>query len=155
MFTFTDSPSRDLDTLSTFETGSSLLSSQAPTRYAVRQVLDQELQKTIAAKENASRLARLTAGGGGGILPHDQDKENETVPDTKLSKLEELKALEVKSVKRDFFGRVIVERPAAANSGKRRKKEVQERDKVWVTYNEGINNAVRKPISLDEFMRGF
>ncbi|KAK3994885.1 putative chromosome transmission fidelity protein 18 [Cladorrhinum sp. PSN332] len=144
----------DLDTLGTFETASALLlSSQAPTRFAVRQVLDQELQKTIAAKENAARQARL-----GAPLPHDFNKENEPAP-SKLSKLEELKALEAKTaVKKDFFGRVIVERPAPlGDAGKKRKKKeaAQERDKVWVTYHEGINNAVRKPISLEEFMRGF
>ena len=26
---------------------------------------------------------------------------------------------------------------------------------VWVTYNEGLNEAVRKPITLEEFMRSF
>ncbi|KAK4163217.1 putative chromosome transmission fidelity protein 18 [Cladorrhinum sp. PSN259] len=143
----------DLDTLGTFETASAYLLSQAPTRYAVRQVLDQELQKTIAAKENAARHARL-----GTALPHDFDKENEAAP-TKLSKFDQLKALEAKTaVKKDFFGRVIVERPAPlGEAGKKREKKdaAQERDKVWVTYNEGINNAVRKPISLEEFMRGF
>ncbi|KAK4228866.1 chromosome transmission fidelity protein 18 [Podospora fimiseda] len=143
----------DLDTLGTFETASSLLlSSQAPTRYAVRQVLDQELQQAIAAKENASRQARLGAATTT-TLPHDFNKENITPK----SKLEELKALEPKiKVKKDFFGRVIVERPVAVGGeqNKRRKREVEERDKVWVTYHEGINNAVRKPISFEEFMRG-
>ncbi|KAK5998232.1 Chromosome transmission fidelity protein 18 [Cladobotryum mycophilum] len=52
----------DIDALSTFETGSSLLSSQAPTRYAVRQVLDQELTRTIALRESAARQARFKSG---------------------------------------------------------------------------------------------
>jgi chromosome transmission fidelity protein 18 len=41
------------------------------------------------------------------------------------------------------------------NSGqrKRAKADAAER-KVWVTFHEGLNNAVRKPMSLDEFLRG-
>lgn len=83
-----------------------------------------------------------------------------------------------KEVKRDFFGRVIVEwkkdvsalgkktgdaaAAAGGGSGNESKRKGRgdvagdEKDiKVWVTYHEGINNAVRKPISLEEFMRGF
>lgn len=80
-----------------------------------------------------------------------------------------------KEVKRDFFGRVIAERKrpldekngnanaaAGGGDGKESKRRGRgdvagdEKDiKVWVTYHEGINNAVRKPISLEEFMRGF
>lgn len=83
-----------------------------------------------------------------------------------------------KEVKRDFFGRVIVQRKkgvdavgetngnataaAGGGDGKESKRKGRsdvagdEKDiRVWVTYHEGINNAVRKPISLEEFMRGF
>lgn len=28
------------------------------------------------------------------------------------------------------------------------------KENVWVTYNEGMNNAVRKRITLDELLRG-
>ncbi|KAL2135726.1 hypothetical protein VTI74DRAFT_7243 [Chaetomium olivicolor] len=144
----------DLDALATFETASAyILASQAPTRYAVRQVLDQELQKTLAQKETAARQARLRSGGP--IVPIDKsvdDKEN--LPAVN-------KAEEKATVKRDFFGRVIVERPLAETDGnaagkkRREREESKERTKVWVTYHEGINNAVRKPISLEEFLRGF
>ena len=27
--------------------------------------------------------------------------------------------------------------------------------KVWVSFHEGFSNAVRKPITLEELMRGF
>lgn len=75
-----------------------------------------------------------------------------------------------KEVKRDFFGRVIVlgekngnaTAAAGGGDGKESKRKGRsdvagdEKDiRVWVTYHEGINNAVRKPISLEEFMRGF
>ncbi|KAK4182356.1 putative chromosome transmission fidelity protein 18 [Podospora australis] len=147
----------DLDALSTFETAGTLLSAQAPTRYAVCQVLDQELKKAIAGREMAARQARLRQGGEYHVpvqqLSLEDDKENKnTAPEG-----------EVKAVKKDFFGRIIEERPLgerSANGGHRRKGsrrggEEKEWDKVWVTYHEGINNAVRKPISLEEFMRGF
>ncbi len=73
------------------------------------------------------------------------------------------------AVKRDFFGRVIPTRPlttamtagtdgnmaAGGGKGRRREEEGAKGAKVWVTYHEGLNNAVRKPISLEEFLRGF
>lgn len=31
----------------------------------------------------------------------------------------------------------------------------EKKDRVWVMYYEGINNVVRKLISLEEFLRGF
>lgn len=58
-------------------------------------------------------------------------------------------------MKRDFFGRVIEARPLSeldSNSAERRAK--REEHKVWVTYHEGLNNAVRKPMSLEEFLKG-
>ncbi|KAK0665689.1 putative chromosome transmission fidelity protein 18 [Cercophora samala] len=148
----------DLDTLATFETASAsqfLFSQAPPTRYAVRQVLDQELAKTIAAKETASRQARLRAGGG--VVPHvDENKEN--MPDH-LQKLEMLKQQEKTAVKKDFFGRIIVPKPvlrepSGGNGAKSTGGDGEKKDKVWITYHEGINNAVRKPISLEEFLRG-
>jgi chromosome transmission fidelity protein 18 len=119
-------------------------------------VLDQELQKTLAQKDAAARLARLRFGGS--TTAHadahimDDDKENNVVGGKAVVD-------DKPSVKRDFFGRVIVERPLAETDGngkkRRRKEESGQGAKVWVTYHEGLNNAVRKPISLEEFMRGF
>jgi chromosome transmission fidelity protein 18 len=159
--------SRDLDALATYESaGAYLLAMQAPTRYAVRQVLDQELQKTIAQKENASRQARLRAGRGGVAVTHeDDDKENlplhlRPAAAAALSRAED----KAGNVKRDFFGRVIVERPLGEMDGNAGGRKVRKRrgsggggegSKVWVTYHEGLNNAVRKPLSLEEFLRGF
>lgn len=147
---------RDLDALAIFETASNVvLASQAPTRFAVRQVLDQELQKTIALRENALRQARFRAGNPFGqeeTMAHEEKENKPPGPDME-------KPL-VPSVKRDFFGRVIETTPLQerdANSGTERKRkstgESKER-KIWVTFHEGLNNAVRKPISLQEFLRG-
>ncbi|KAL0471744.1 chromosome transmission fidelity protein 18 [Neurospora intermedia] len=169
----------DLDTLATFETaGALVLASQAPTRYAVRQVLDQELQKTIAIRENAARQARMNNGQttNSTFKPHAAAAFN--AMDFNASKQITAMVADQKEVKRDFFGRVIVQRKkgvdavgetngnataaAGGGDGKESKRKGRsdvagdEKDiRVWVTYHEGINNAVRKPISLEEFMRGF
>lgn len=122
-------------------------------RYAVRQVLDQELQKTIAARETAAARARFSAGGPIDEVPiaqppqlHD-DKENagEKKPQIAPSTL----------VKRDFFGRVVVEVPLYDTDGNRQAKaEEPAANQVWVTYHEGLNNAVKKPLTLEEFLQG-
>ncbi|KAJ0115778.1 hypothetical protein J7T55_010601 [Diaporthe amygdali] len=148
----------DLDMLSTFETaGEHVLATQIPVRYAVRQVLDQELQKTIAQREAAARQARFKAGMGTvelaqhDMLLHD-DKENASSGQKALPIMPTV-------VKKDFFGRVVLEKPLQeidGNSGGSKKGQVAEKgeNKVWVTYHEGLNNAVRKPITLDDFLRG-
>jgi chromosome transmission fidelity protein 18 len=149
---------RDLDALSTYETaGAHVLATQAPTRYAVRQVLDQELQKAIALRENDARQARFRAGNASGL--HEDyvfdDKENAR-KGSGQKKTGAAVAAPV-GIKRDFFGRVIAEKPLQethANGGHRKKPIVDAGGKVWVTYHEGLNNAVRKPISLEEFLRG-
>ena len=117
----------------------------------MRQVLDQELQRTLAQRESQARQARFRAGGGGPVSsapPPSDDKEN-----LRKGIIEDAKTATM--VKRDFFGRVIEARPLAeldGNSAERRAK--REERKVWVTYHEGLNNAVRKPMSLQEFLRG-
>ncbi|KAI0100332.1 hypothetical protein GGR51DRAFT_353078 [Nemania sp. FL0031] len=146
----------DLDLLATFETSAAvLLGTQAPTRYAVRQVLDQELQKANSLRENAARQARYKAGN-----PHASEdyvfdnKENATVADNSLPAI---------PVKKDFFGRVIQSavRPLSESDGNSMDKKKagtkplgKAETKIWVTYHEGMNNAVRKPITLDELLRG-
>lgn len=144
--------------LSTFETaGEHVLATQIPVRYAVRQVLDQELQKTIAQREAAARQARFKAGMGTvelaqhDMLLHD-DKENASSGQKALPIMPTV-------VKKDFFGRVVLEKPLQeidGNSGGPKKGQVAEKgeNKVWVTYHEGLNNAVRKPITLEDFLRG-
>ena len=137
--------------MSTFETGASLLlPSGAPTRYAVRQVLDQELKRTLIEREAIARQARFQAGNPLGHV--------ETLNTDKIMNAKKLAlggdAEDATLIKRDFFGRIIEARPLAeVTVSSQAKKEVKER-KVWVTYHEGLNNAVRKPMSLQEFMKG-
>ncbi|KHN97907.1 ATPase, AAA-type, core [Metarhizium album ARSEF 1941] len=138
----------DVDSLSTFETGVALVPSQAPTRYAVRQVLDQELRRAIALRDSNARQARFQAGVALRTqmpAPVHDDKEN-----TPVLK-DEPKPGAV--VQRDFFGRIIEPKPLAELDGNIDKRNRHEERKVWVTYHEGLNNAVRKPISFQEFLR--
>ena len=155
--------------LSSFETASGLImtGNSAPTRYAVRQVLDQELRKTLAARDNAARQARFQAGTPLGAsfasadALADKHREHRDMP-----RGAKRKAAEEVAVKRDFFGRVIavvthalqeVDGNARREPGAGDVKTAAHKndgEPVWVTYHEGLNNAVRKPISVDEFLRG-
>ncbi|KAI0441195.1 hypothetical protein F4803DRAFT_435307 [Xylaria telfairii] len=147
----------DLDLLATFETSAAMLhGTQAPTRYAVRQVLDQELLKANMLRENAARQARYRAGN-----PHDPD--NYVFDDKENASMTKEQALPIIPVKKDFFGRVIQSevRPLSESDGNNADKRKagskplgKAETKVWVTYHEGMNNAVRKPITLDELLRG-
>lgn len=57
-------------------------------------------------------------------------------------------------VKKDFFGRIIQAQPLAAVTGSAMEKKAASQEKVWVTFHEGLNNAVRKPMTLREFLSG-
>ncbi|KAI5926667.1 hypothetical protein F4810DRAFT_653035 [Camillea tinctor] len=151
----------DLDVLATFETSAAvILGTQAPTRYAVRQVLDQELQRTKALREASARQARFRASNPSATeeaIFH--DKENLKAQKAAADK-DTLPAI---PVKKDFFGRVIVKpdvRPLQETDGNGEKRKQGDEPlgkgetKVWVTYHEGLNNAVRKPITLGELLRG-
>ncbi|RDA86815.1 hypothetical protein CP532_6377 [Ophiocordyceps camponoti-leonardi (nom. inval.)] len=135
----------DIDALSTFETSTS--NPQPPTRFAIRQVLDQELQRTLAEREAASRQARFQAGGGNPSLVVNPPPSTSTTTSSRQSN----KA--APTVKRDFFGRVIVV-VGSEDAGNAVRDGGAVGPKVWVTYHEGLNNAVRKPISLEELLRG-
>ncbi|KAL7933744.1 hypothetical protein V8C35DRAFT_303759 [Trichoderma chlorosporum] len=140
----------DIDALSTYETASSLLSSQPPTRFAVRQVLDQELRRTLALRETQARQARFQAGHAIGegepqqplAQPMQSQKENMAVVEDGLV------------VKKDFFGRIIQAQPLAEVTGGLAEKKAASQEKVWVTFHEGLNNAVRKPMTLRDFLNG-
>ncbi|KAI1474034.1 hypothetical protein F4774DRAFT_355895 [Daldinia eschscholtzii] len=153
----------DLDVLATFETSAAIVhGTQAPTRYAVRQVLDQELQKAKLERERLARQARFRGGD-----PHAAATEDASFifNDNKENNVSKAPGLPILGVKKDFFGRVIENTDARAlketsANGRPRSKAGGEggigkgETKIWVTFHEGLNNAVRKPISLDELLRG-
>ena len=71
----------------------------------------------------------------------------------------------IAGAKRDFFGRIINESRSNALDGDEGGKETVKKarlascsdqgvNNVWVTFHEGFSNAVRKPISFEELMRG-
>lgn len=143
--------SRPLDTLITFETATISASAPAPVRYAVRQVLDQEYQKNIIIRENAARQARYKAN-------NPEDDTEVTFEEHKGHHAKEL----VIGAKKDFFGRVVREEMIEGESGEggegevkgKKKRKEKDDNKVWVSFHEGFSNAVRKPITIEDLLRG-
>ena len=127
----------------------------APVRYAVRQVLDQELRKQQLFQNTAARHARSSSLSKENTDAfHDDDKENTNTkenlgPDVKI----------IAGVKRDFFGRIINEARPVSRGKNSQPQELntakQEGNSVWVSYHEGYSNAVRKPITLKELIESF
>ncbi|PTB63958.1 hypothetical protein BBK36DRAFT_1181055 [Trichoderma citrinoviride] len=146
----------DIDSLSTYETASSLITSQPPARYAIRQVLDQELRRTLALRETSARQARFQAGRS---LGEGDDQATQQPLASLLSQKKDDNMAVVEDglvVKKDFFGRIIQAQALAdvVRGGLMDKKATAGQDKVWVTFHEGLNNAVRKPMTLREFLSG-
>lgn len=137
---------RSLDSLVAFSkmSGISSASSNAPVRYAVRQVLDQEYRKEILRKQSDAKNAasgRPLHGQSG--KEHQGGLAHRVTGDAAL--------------KRDFFGRVIQEplrEAKEAENGNPSDETSKAGRKVWVTYHEGFSNAVRKPISMGELLAG-
>ena len=146
---------RPIDTLTLFETASQTgIPAAAPTRYAIRQALDQEYQKYLVRQNTAARQARYKAGGDPDEInadPGTTNNNNDTTPESDPHKTK------ATSSKRDFFGRIIVDEPGPRTGGGQQREDgkEQEKKKVWVSFHEGFSNAVRKPITLEELMRGF
>lgn len=70
---------------------------------------------------------------------------------------------QVAAPKRDFFGRIVNKTAADSepleashrdNDAKGQASEGKSGGKVFVSFHEGYSNAVRKPITLDDLMRG-
>ena len=143
---------RPLDSLTSFHLGKVSGQAPAPVRYAVRQVLDQELRKERILMSSAASRARSTLLDSH-IDTTEADKEN---ADAVIARKEAAR-LEKANTKRDFFGRIVndarplgtgINRPGTAGKGKDEKR-------VWVSFHEGYSNAVRKPITLKELLDSF
>lgn len=150
-----------LDTLVTFLTSPNR-NDATSVRYAVRQVLDQEYQKNIVVRENAARLARFKAGNPDGYEEYSLEKGKFGKGKFEKAGSEKniLGAVTGNEVKRDFFGRVLENRVKGGKDGdvgdgeNRGSGKKKEEKKVWVTFHEGFSNAVKKPITTAELMRG-
>src|SRR5256885_12005024 len=131
--------------------GKSTGTGPAPTRYAVRQVLDQEHRKETLLRLSNARKARSTTLGLVSGEEHAEDKENAYQNGTQRRA-----APAGNGVKRDFFGRITNNpRPVSAVVKADAEEEMtskDERPRVWVSFNEGYSNAVRKPLTLKELL---
>lgn len=146
--------------MAAFETACQNKSTTAPARYAIRQALDQEYQKYLLRQRADARQARYKAGGGitseAGLGVEDKESASTEEDGVKLNPV---------AIKHDFFGRIIdIALPAAKGRSSQGESEEWQNSKsdekakerkVWVSFHEGFSNAVRKPITLDELMRGF
>jgi chromosome transmission fidelity protein 18 len=146
-----------LDSLSAYETMSGG-DGVGAVRYAVRQVLEMEWKKESLRRGEEARKRRM--GGN----PEDYEEEVDTKKKGGPGKSIDLR---VKGAKRDFFGRVVKivaptleeNESVPANGGAKKKAKAgrsagAEEGRVWVSFNEGFSNAVRKPITLRELMDG-
>ena len=147
---------RPLDNLAVFETASQS-GPAAPARFAIRQALDQEYQKYLVRQNADARQARYRAGGD-----PDADAEIPSVNNENAGDGANAKRSKPAATKRDFFGRIIDEARPESKDGSSSEKmglpqlgEREQDKKVWVSFHEGFSNAVRKPITLEELMRGF
>ena len=87
-------------------------------------------------------------------MSHGVGKKNASMDAAGLAAGQKIK---LAGVKRDFFGRVIVNEARVVSKEEGRAKarrETVEGNRIWVTYHEGFSNAVRKPVSLGDIMRG-
>lgn len=128
-------------------------------RYAIRQALDQEYQKYVIRQSTDMRQARYSAGA----LPHDSAEPPNSSFVGAISQPKET-TLKPMAAKRDFFGRIISDATLSLNGGAQSScvtRQVKatldskaERE-IWVSFHEGFSNAVRKPITLEELIKGF
>ena len=133
----------------------------------MRQVLDQEYQKYLVRQRAEARQARFTSGGPldleddttNVVLGKENHTNHTTGKENPTNHLAMVSLAKVKDagVKRDFFGRVIVNEARVATKEEvkaKSRRDAVEGNKIWVTYNEGFSNAVRKSVTLADVMRG-
>jgi chromosome transmission fidelity protein 18 len=135
---------RPLDTLTAFHIKSA--GPALPTRFAVRQVLDQELRKERILQRSIASQGRSGALSVAGDLQSNKENQDPRA----------VAARRADAAKLDFFGRPLKEqRPASAGKETSKPVKVKEKVNVFVTFHEGFSNAVRKPITLKELMDSF
>ena len=137
-----------LDSLACFETLAAARDDKV--RYAVRSVLEQEWRKESVRREHANCKRR----GGQDEFDDDGDAGKKEEKKTTEQKVAEAN---IKAVKLDFFGRVIQETDATRKEAKRKLDSGEMAGnvgRIWVSFHEGFSNAVRKPVTLDDIMRG-
>ncbi|KAL8720001.1 MAG: hypothetical protein Q9225_003072 [Loekoesia sp. 1 TL-2023] len=143
-----------IDTLTDYQTANSDGSASSTARYAIRQALDQEYQKFLVSQRASAGQVRL---GAGGTIDQAADSSKNSSGDTSANQRGS-----ATGVKRDFFGRIIEEKPVGDQQARERGEEgcsknpnpsKEGKGKVFVSFHEGYSNAVRKPITLVDLMR--
>lgn len=116
----------------------------AVVRFAVRQVLEGEWRRRAgAARKNAAAAA---------VVPSEEELQREEAKSL-VDKIREGEKRREGIVKRDFFGRKVdVAAKMDGETGERVADKAARGGRVWVSFHEGFSNAVRKPITLREFM---
>lgn len=114
------------------------------------------------------RQARYTKGAGN-EFPAGISSSGFVVDELPVEKTVVTPTTSALKPRRDFFGRIITIQQQQQDDGLIRKSdgETETRgemikkgkcgvnNQVWVSFNEGFSNAVRKPITIEELMRGF
>lgn len=149
---------RPVDALTSFETAAYGGPASSTARYAIRQALDQEYQKSVAGQRATMGQTRPGAGSN--------------VPSNKLASIPKRDVPNsihgkgsgrINAPKRDFFGRVVKDDEYGLEKANRRRQSTNPNDRthgqrragqIFVSFHEGYSNAVRKPITLDDLMRG-
>lgn len=131
-----------LDSLAAFETLAGKKDDKV--RYAVRSVLEMEWKKESARIDMENRKRR-------GGQEHEEIVAQEQPAEDVAKKLRDANK---KAAKRDFFGRIVKEKPLVEGEVREKTKQEGDEDRIWVSFHEGFSNAVRKPITIDELFRG-
>lgn len=158
-----------LDEATSFPTLTGSKTAKESVRFAVRQVIDQEFSR------EERRLAEETRKHRGGDFSVTSSAVFSSVAAYNTAPSASALALaggREKKIKRDFFGRVVAELTAEEEAeevakdreggeARRKRRKLQEEaagagdeGRIWITFHEGFSNAVRKPVSLGELMRG-
>ncbi|KAL8676710.1 MAG: hypothetical protein Q9186_006793 [Xanthomendoza sp. 1 TL-2023] len=140
-----------VDALTTFQTATCRGPASSTTRYAIRQALDQEYQRFIVGQRAIASQAWLG------------NESNATLKQGPQSNTSEKETKQLTAPKRDFFGRIIKDDTIDIDqtSGRRQSADFNDRSsrgkrggRVFLSFHEGYSNAVRKPITLNDLMRG-
>jgi chromosome transmission fidelity protein 18 len=107
-------------------------------RYAVRSVLEGEWQRRSGKKSSTP-----------GIVEKKAKKEKDDIEALKVDP-----NVSTLVVKKDFFGRVVKQTVPGPDDKRERAGPITEANRVWVSFHEGYSNAVRRPITVEELMRG-
>ena len=155
---------RPLDALTTYQTACQS-EPAAPTRYAIRQALDQEYQKFQIQRDSEIRQARYKAGNAN-FAVGDEDATRYSQPEFPDGKdSASADGRKVDAPKRDFFGRVVDTPSLSSADGLSHDNQAHrstsksgssvDHTLVWITFNEGFSNAVRKPVTIVELFQDF